>query len=263
MRRPVILVVAAALALSACSSAGPSSTSPGTSPATSGSAAAQGALTVFAASSLKEAFTAIGKAFEAANRGVSVTFNFGPSSTLATQIGAGAPADVFASASGKTMDTVAAAGLAPSRSNFATNSLEIATPPASSVAISSLADLAKPGVKVAVCQQAVPCGAGAQTLFTKNSVQIKPVTEEVDVKSVLAKVELGEVDAGIVYVTDVQAAGAKVVGVVIPADHNVTNKYPIAAIKGSANAATAQAFVAFVLSPAGQAALASAGFAAP
>jgi molybdate transport system substrate-binding protein len=250
-----------AVALAACSSS--SSPSSSGSPASGSSGAASGAITVFAASSLKEAFTTIGKQFEAANPGAKVTFNFGPSSTLATQITQGAPADVFAAASTKAMDTVVSGGAASGPQTFATNTMEIATPAKPTVAVTSLADLAKPSVKVAVCQKDVPCGVAADKLFTQNNLAVTPVSQEVDVKAVLAKVTLGEVDAGIVYVTDVKAAGDKVVGVTIPADQNVTTKYPIAAVTASSQGATAAAFVAYVLSPAGQQVLATAGFAAP
>jgi molybdate transport system substrate-binding protein len=141
--------------------------------------------------------------------------------------------------------------------------MEIATPLDPTVTITSVADLAKPGAKVVVCQKDVPCGAAATAIFAKNKVTVTPVSEEADVKAVLTKVELGEADAGIVYVTDVKAAGDKVAGVEIPTDQNVTTTYPIAPISGSSQSATAQAFVAYVLSPAGQGVLSAAGFAAP
>ena len=265
MRRPAAVVaVVAALLLAACSSStGGGSTSLAPAPSTSSASAVSGAITVFAASSLKGAFTDIATAFQAANPGTTVTFNFGPSSGLATQITQGAPADVFAAASTKTMDTVTTAGAASNPQVFATNTMEIATPASGGAAVMSLADLAKAGVKVAVCQKDVPCGVAAQKLFDQNKITVTPSTEEVDVKAVLSKVELGEVDAGVVYVTDVKAAGDKVKGIEIAADQNVTTKYPIAPIGASTNAATAQAFVDFVLSPAGQSILAGAGFAAP
>ena len=257
-----LLRMGAALALSAIALTACGSTSGGTtSSATSGSVT--GSITVFAASSLKESFTAIGKAFEAAHPGVTVTFNFGASSTLATQITQKAPADVFAAASQKTMDTVTAAGSATGDKVFAVNTMEIATPAKPTTPVTSLADLANPAVKVAACQQAAPCGAATQKLFAKNKLTVTLVSEEVDVKSVLSKVVLGEVDAGIVYVTDVKTAKDTVVGVPIPADQNVTTSYPIAPIAASTNASTAQAFVDYVLSAAGQKVLQDAGFAAP
>ncbi|HET7902177.1 MAG TPA: molybdate ABC transporter substrate-binding protein [Candidatus Nanopelagicales bacterium] len=261
--RPALsaVVAATALTLAACGSSSGSSTSTSSSPSSSSSVT--GSITVFAASSLKESFTAIGKAFEAANPGTSVTFDFGASSTLATQITQGAPADVFASASTKTMTTVTDAGDAGDPTTFAVNTMEIATPNPQKVPVAALADLASASVKTVVCQKDVPCGAAAATLFAQNKLTVAPVSEEVDVKSVLAKVELGEADAGIVYVTDVKAAGDKVVGVQIPNDQNVTTTYPIATIKASTNPVTAAAFMAYVLSVEGQKVLADAGFAAP
>jgi molybdate transport system substrate-binding protein len=255
------MAAATALALTACGSSGGSPSSLAGSPSTGGTVS--GSITVFAAASLKESFTAIRTAFEAANPGTTVTFSFGASSTLATQITAGAPADVFASASTRTMDTVTTAGDASGPATFAVNTLQIATPNPQSVPVTALVDLASASVKTVVCQKDVPCGAAAAKLFEQNKLGVAPVSEEADVKAVLTKVELGEADAGIVYVTDVKAAGDKVVGVEIPAEQNVTTTYPIAAIKASRNAATAAAFVAYVLSPAGQKVLADAGFSAP
>jgi molybdate transport system substrate-binding protein len=260
-RHLAVVAVLAGLAVTACGSgASTGATSPS---ASSPSDAVAGPLTVFAASSLKEAFTRIGKDFEAVHPGVKVTFSFGASSTLATQITQKAPADVFASASQKTMDAVTSAGDATAGTVFAVNTMEIATPPNPTTPVASLADLGRPGMKVVVCQPEVPCGAAAQRLFTRNDVAVTPVSEEVDVKAVLTKVELGEADAGIVYVTDVLAAGDKVVGVAIPADRNVTTTYPIAPITASSNPAAARAFVDYVLSPAGQQVLTSAGFTSP
>jgi molybdate transport system substrate-binding protein len=220
-----------------------------------------GTLHVFAAASLTEAFTTLGRSFEAAHPGTKVVFNFGPSSGLAQQITAGAPADVFASASPTTMQQVVAKGAAASSTPFVENVMEIAVPPDNPAAVDTLADLAKRGVKVAVCQPQVPCGATAQKVFANAHVTVKPVTEEVDVKSVLSKVELGEVDAGVVYVTDVRAAGVKVKGVPIPAPVNASTTYPIAALAKGGK--TAQAFVSYVLSPAGADVLTRAGFERP
>jgi len=255
------LVALAALALAACSATSTSTVASSTAP--SGSDSAAGSITVFAASSLKEAFTQIALDYEATHPGAQVTISFGASSVLATQITQQAPADVFASASQKTMDTVIAAGDATGDHVFAVNTMEVATPPDPTTPVTSLADLAKPGVKVVVCQKDVPCGSAAERLFAQDHLTVTPVSQEVDVKAVLSKVVLGEADAGIVYATDVLAAGPTVVGVPIPADQNVTTTYPIAAINGSANAATAQAFVAYVLSPAGQKVLTAAGFTSP
>lgn len=250
---------ATALLLVGC---GPSSTT-SSPPAGAASASLAGTVTVFAAASLKEAFTALEASFEAAHPGTRVVFSFGPSSGLAAQINQGAPADVFASASPKNMDQVVQAGAASSATDFASNVLQIAVPAQNPAGISQLADLARPGVKVAVCQVAVPCGAAAAKVFANGRIAVTPVTEEVDVKSVLAKVTLGEVDAGLVYVTDIRAAGAKVRGIDIPAGVNAPTKYPIATLTGSANASAATAFTDYVLSADGRAALTAAGFAKP
>jgi molybdate transport system substrate-binding protein len=261
----VPLVLVAATAFTGCSAASSSSspTSSGASSSTSSGAAVTGSITVFAAASLTESFTTLSKAFEAANPGVTVTFSFAGSSALATQIDSGAPADVFASASAKTMDQVVSAGYAASPTTFATNIMEVAVPPANPGHVTSVQDLAKASVTTALCQPQVPCGSTAQNVFTKAKITVRPVTLEPDVKAVLGKVTLGEVDAGMVYVTDVKAAGAKVTGIAIPTGINASTSYPIAALTKSSNSATAQAFVAYVLSASGQAVLAAAGFQGP
>jgi molybdate transport system substrate-binding protein len=220
-------------------------------------------ITVFAAASLQGAFTSLGKKFEAAHTGTKVIFNFGPSSGLATQIGQGAPADVFASASTETMDQVVTGGDASAPKDFAANAMEIAVPPDNPAGIKAVGDLASNGVKVALCQAAVPCGATAAKVFERAQVTVTPVTEEIDVKSVLSKVSLGEVDAGVVYLTDVRAAGDAVKGIEIPDDVNGSTTYPIVALTGSENKGTAQAFVDYVLSPEGAAELTAAGFRIP
>jgi molybdate transport system substrate-binding protein len=222
-----------------------------------------GTVNVFAAASLREAFTKLGRQFEVAHPGARIVFNFGPSSGLATQIAAGAPADVFASASTKNMGQVVTAGKASSPKKFASNIMEIAVPARNPAGISGLLDLAKPGVKVAVCQAVVPCGSTAATVFTNARLALTPVTEEVDVRAVLAKVTLGEVDAGVVYVTDVRAAGKKVKGIKIPTAVNASTKYPIATLTTAMNKAGGQAFTDYVLSADGAAVLTAAGFAKP
>lgn len=258
-------LLAAALTTSACGSGGDSSASSTSSSSSSSSSAPalSGTVTVFAAASLKEAFTTLGTQFEAAHPGTKVVFNFGPSSGLATSITQGAPADVFASASQKNMDQVTAAKLASSPTPFVSNVMEIAVPAANPAKIDSLDDLAKAGVKVALCQAQVPCGTVAAKVFANAKVTVKPVSEEVDVKSVLTKVSLGEVDAGVVYVTDVRSAGDKVKGIEIPADVNASTTYPIATLTKAPNAAAAAAFTAYVLSPDGAAVLSADGFAKP
>jgi molybdate transport system substrate-binding protein len=269
MRRFALTAVAlAAVAVAGCSSSSSSSPASGSSSssaqATSSSSAAQtGTITVFAAASLKGSFTQLGKEFEAAHPGDTVKFSFAASSALAEQINSGAPADVFASASTKNMDQVVTTGNASNPQNFAKNVMEVAVPPSNPANVTSVNDLAKSSVKTALCQPQVPCGAVAAEVFKNAKITVKPVTLQPDVKSVLTQVELGNVDAGMVYVTDVQAAGTKVKGVTIPADVNASTLYPIAALTHSTEQSIAQAFVAYVLSPTGEQELKAAGFAQP
>jgi molybdate transport system substrate-binding protein len=262
-RLTVIAAVVVACALAGCSSSSSGSSSSSPSASSSAAATATGSITVFAASSLLGSFTQLGKQFEALHPGDKVTFSFGPSSGLATQITSGAPADVFASASTKNMQEIVTAGYASSPSDFAKNVMEVAVPSSNPAKVTSVESLAKSSVKVAVCQPQVPCGVTAAKVFQNAKITVKPVTLEPDVKSVLSKVELGSVDAGMVYVTDVLAAGSKVLGVKIPAGIDASTTYPIAPISKSSHAAIAQAFVAYVLSPAGQSVLAGAGFEKP
>ena len=222
-----------------------------------------GTVNVFAAASLQETFTTLKKQFEAAHPGVTITPNFGASSALAQSITQGSPADVFASASQTNMDQVVQAGAASTSKAFAKNVMEIAVPPANPAGITALADLTKPGVKVALCQAQVPCGSVAAKVFANAKVTVTPVSQEADVKSVLTKVQLGEVDAGVVYVTDVKAAGDKVKGIEIPADVNASTSYPIATLAKAPNPDAAAAFTAYVLSSDGRSVLAAGGFAAP
>jgi len=266
MRRSALTLTAVAsagLLLAGCGSSTTSASSSEPSASGSSSSALSGTVNVFAAASLKDAFTKLGRQFEAAHPGTKVVFNFGPSSGLATQINAGAPADVFASASTKNMDQVVTTGSAASPTSFASNVMEIAVPPKNPANVTQLSDLARSTVKVALCQKAVPCGATAEKVFTNAKLTVTPVTQEVDVKSVLAKVSLGEVDAGVVYVTDVLAAGDKVKGIEIPTDVNASTKYPIATLTKAPNKAPAQAFTDYVLSADGASVLTAAGFAKP
>lgn len=222
-----------------------------------------GAITVLAAASLADAFEAIGVAFEEAHPRVEVAFSFGPSSSLAEQAVAGAPADVLATASEATMQTAVDGGAAADAVPFARNTMTIAVPAGNPAAVTGLHDLADPDVRLALCQEQVPCGVAARQVFANAGVAATPVSLEPDVRAVLSKVTLGEVDAGVVYVTDVTAAGEGVTAVPIPADVNATTTYPIAVLTGSAHRDVAQAFVALVLSARGQDALADAGFVAP
>jgi molybdate transport system substrate-binding protein len=268
MRRTAVALVAlTTLAASACSSSSSSTSTTSAAAGGAGSASSStglsGTVTVLAAASLTESFTTIGKMFEAAHPGVTVKLSFGASSTLAQQINNGAPADVFASAAPKNMMQVTDKGGASNPKNFVQNQMEIAVPPSNPANVATVADLAKPEVKVALCQIQVPCGATAEKVFVNAKVVVKPVTREADVKATLTKVELKEVDAGVVYVTDVKSGGTKVKGIVIPADINASTEYPIAALTKAPNAAGAQAFVDYVLSAPAQQVLTAAGFMAP
>ncbi|MFE7977277.1 molybdate ABC transporter substrate-binding protein [Streptomyces shenzhenensis] len=257
---------AALMALSACSSSDDSSSSaPGSS---SGSASASpklsGTVTVFAAASLQESFTELGAEFEKQHPGTKVTFNFGGSDTLAASITGGAPADVFAAASSKTMAIVTDKNdTAGTPVTFVRNQLEIATLPGNPDKVASLKDLTKSGLKVVLCDKTVPCGAAAQKALEASKLELTPVSYEQDVKSALTKVELKEADAAVVYKTDVKAAGDKVEGVDFPESAEAVNDYPIALLKNAPNAGAAEAFIALVRSAEGQRVLGEAGFLKP
>ncbi|MCX4745389.1 molybdate ABC transporter substrate-binding protein [Kitasatospora sp. NBC_01287] len=266
IRTAAATLAALALAggLAACGSSSKSTSSAGSSSPSSSGPAITGTITVFAASSLQDTFTSLGKSFEAAHPGTTVKFNFGGSSALAQSIVSGAPADVFAAASPATMKTVTdAKDAAGTPTVFVRNTLEIAVPKGNPKNLTSLQALAAPGVKVALCAQQVPCGAAAVTALKAGNVNLTPVTLEQDVKSALTKVELGEVDASIVYQTDVKAAGGKVDGVNFPEAAKAINDYPIADLAKAPNPAGAQAFEQYVESPAGIAVLTAAGFQTP
>ncbi|MER5195443.1 molybdate ABC transporter substrate-binding protein [Streptomyces sp. NPDC002755] len=259
------LGVTALLALSACSSSDDSSSAKSDSSASaSASDKLSGTVTVFAAASLKESFTTLGKEFEKAHPGTKVTFNFGGSDSLAASITGGAPADVFASASPKTMAIVTDAGDASGTpATFVRNQLEIATLPGNPDKIASLKDLTKSGLKVVLCDKTVPCGAAAQKALDAAKLKLTPVSYEQDVKAALTKVELKEADAAVVYKTDVHAAGDKVEGVEFPESANAVNDYPIVQLKDTENADAAKAFIALVRSAEGQKVLTEAGFLQP
>jgi molybdate transport system substrate-binding protein len=218
-------------------------------------------LTVFAAASLTTTFTELGKEFEVDHEGVTVRFSFGGSADLVSQIQGGAPADVFASADTTTMAELGDTAERPQE--FASNTLEIAVPPGNPAGISGLADLGDAGVKLVVCAPEVPCGAATRKVAASAGVTLTPVSEEQSVTDVLGKVESGEADAGLVYVTDVEAAGDQVDGIAFPESSGAVNVYPIAAVKDSTHRDLAEQFVAFVLGTKGQAVLADAGFAGP
>lgn len=223
-----------------------------------------GTVTVFAAASLTESFTTIGRDFEAANPGSTVMFNFAGSSALATQINQGAPADVFASAAPAPMKIVTDAGNGDGNpTTVAKNQLVIAVPKGNPKGVRGLADLTEPGVKVALCAEQVPCGAAAKKALGAAGVKLTPVTLEQDVKGALSKVKLGEVDAALIYRTDAKAAAAVVEGVEFPESSGVVNAYPIIVVRDAPNETGARAFVAYALSDKGAAVLTAAGFQAP
>ena len=260
VRRVAHVTVAVSLALGALAGCGGSS---GDS-AGSGSKGPSGKVVVLAASSLTESFTALGKGFEAEHPGTTVSFSFAASSELATQIEQGAPADVFASASPATMAQVSDAGDTAGRPvTFVRNTLEIAVPAGNPAKVTGLEDFANKDLTIALCAPEVPCGAAADKVFAAAKVTPAPDTLEADVKATLAKVTLGEVDAALVYKTDVIAAGDKVEGIDFPEAADAVNDYPIAVLADAGKPATAQAFVDLVLSAAGQKVLSEAGFQLP
>jgi len=220
-----------------------------------GAGGGSGDVTVFAASSLTDAFTAVGKAYESAHHGAHVTFSFAASSDLVQQVQQGAPADVLATASTKTMDQVAGE-LSGSATPFARNKLVIVTEPGNPKHVTSLDDLAKPGVIVVLAAEGVPAGDYARQAFADAHVTVDPKSLEDNVRGVLTKVELGEADAGVVYVTDALVAGSRVTPIPIPGAPVAT--YPVGAVD-----ADGRAFVDFVLSDAGQRILARYGFLRP
>ena len=262
-RRVAVVAVATALLLAGT---GCSTSADAGSPVGKGSArpARTETLTVFAAASLKGAFTDLGQQLEAAHPGAEVRFSFGGSSDLVTQLQQGAPGDVFASADTTNMDKATADDLVEgSPVDFASNTLEIAVPPDNPASITSFADLAEDGVMVVVCAPQVPCGSATQKVEAVTGVDLTPVSEESSVTDVLNKVTSGEADAGLVYTTDVQTAGDKVLGVPFPESSGAVNVYPIAVLAGSENAELAREFVDLVTGSAGRQVLADAGFGQP
>jgi molybdate transport system substrate-binding protein len=221
-------------------------------------------LTVFAAASLTDVFTGLGDDLMAANPDLGIRFNFAGSSALATQIVQGAPADVFASANQAQMAVVTDADLgAGEPAVFTENVLEIAVPAGNPGDVTGLADFADADLALAVCADEVPCGAAAAQVFEAAGITAMPDTEEEDVRAALTKVQLGEVDAALVYASDVRSAGSDVEGIEFPEAEEAVNEYPICALAEAPNPEAAQAFVDLVLSDEGQEALEGAGFRAP
>lgn len=251
------VTAAAALSLAACGSAE-------TPPASDDSPGVTGEITVFAAASLTESFTRIGEDFEAANPGTAVTFNFAGSSALAQQINEGAPADVFASAAPKNMADVAdTGGITGDPVTFVTNTLRIVVPAGNPGDVTGLADFADEDLTIALCAEQVPCGAASKAVFETAGITAAPDTLERDVKAVLSKVSLGEVDAALVYRTDVLAAGDEVEGIEFDESDSVVNEYPIAVCAAAPNPEGARAFIDHVRSEEGGAVLTEAGFGTP
>jgi molybdate transport system substrate-binding protein len=261
--RVMVLLVAVCMLLASCGSSSSSSSS--TTP-TSTPTPAPVTLNVFGAASLTAAFGEIKTKYEAANPNVTVTYNFAGSNTLATQITQGAPADVFASADTKNMQKVNT--LVNTPQTFAKNKVVVIIPANNPGNIKTLHDLANKGVKIAVAGPSVPVGNYTLEVLSKmgqsseygpayeSAVKANFVTQETSVSGVVQKVELGEVDAGYVYVSDAYSAGSKVSSIDIPDQFNILADYPIATVKDSKNLSTAESYVQYVLSPDGQAILA-------
>lgn len=221
-------------------------------------------LIVFAAASLKKAFTELGERYETENPGLDVEFVFAGSADLLTQLVGGAEADVLATADTATMDRASEAGLLFSAPvNFATNTLTIVVAPGNPMRINSFQDLTRPGLALVTCAPQVPCGAATGKVEKATAVTLSPVSEESQVSDVLTKVISGQADAGLVYVTDALAAGRAVTAVPFPEAAGAVNTYPIAVLQQSTNLEPAQGFVALVTGETGRQILAAAGFARP
>jgi len=266
LARPAALAAALALtvALAGCSGSGGSAAASGASPAATASGP-HGTLTVFAAASLTDSFNDLATAFEKKYPAVTVKpIDYDGSSTLATQLIQGAHADVFASADQMNIAKVADAGdLSGTSKTFTSNVLQIAVQPGNPKHITGLKSLADPKLKVVECAPEVPCGAASQKMLKIDKVSLKPVSQEQNVTAVITKVETGDADAGLVYVTDVTAAGSKADGVDIENAAKATNFYGIGVPASAQNPAAGKAFITFVLSDAGQAVLKKYGFGAP
>jgi molybdate transport system substrate-binding protein len=250
--RARVLVVLVALVLTACGTSSGEQAPPART------------LTVSAAASLTDVYAQLAPQFEQANPGTAVRFNVGGSDTLAQQIVQGAPADVLATASTRTMQTAQQAGRIEAQPvTYATNRLQIAVRPGNPKGISGLASLVGPQVTESVCAPAVPCGAATEAAERAAGVTLDPVSEEQDVRSVLQRVQTRSVDAGLVYVTDVRASDGQVQGVDFPqaGAPGAAQNYLLGAVAGSPNADLADRWIAFVTGPQGDAALTQAGFA--
>lgn len=258
-----VALAAAALALAGCAASdtdAPSQSSGSTRGPAGGGAST---VTVFAAASLATVFDELAERFEAGHPGVDVVVNSGGSGALAEQIVQGAPADVFAAAAEEPMQRLVEAGLAEVPVVFATNTLELVVPAGNPAGVVGVHDLARGELRIALCDESVPCGAAGTRLLAAARVQPAPDTLESDVTAVLTKVALGEADAGLVYRTDVLAAGDAVDGIDVAGAASVVNRYPVAAMTDAAAPTSAAAFVELVTGEAGRAVLDDAGFGAP
>lgn len=226
-------------------------------------APAPATVTVLAAASLTDALDEAAAAFEAGHPGIEISVSYGGSSALAEQIVSGAPADVFFAADEETMRTVAGAGLAADPEVLLENTLELVVPAGNPGDVAGLADLADPGLVVALCDPSVPCGSAAADLLALAGVTASVDTFEDDVRAALTKVALGEVDAALVYRTDVAAAGDAVEGIEVPLAGRVVNRYPVAVLTAAPNPGAAREFVDYLRSAAGREVFERAGFLTP
>lgn len=267
---PIAVATTAVLLLAGCGSDDKDDAKGGATPGTgasgaprTGGAAAKppSSITVLAAASLTGAFNEAKEAYTKANKDQEVKFSFAGSQELAAQVKQGAPADVVATADTRTMDGLTTQVNSPKL--FAKNKLTIVVAAGNPKKITSLADLARPDLTVVLAGPTVPVGRYARESLGKAGVTVKPKSEETDVKAVLTRVRMGEADAGIVYTTDVKAAGDAVASVEIPDESNVVASYPVAVIKDSRQQGPAEAFTAWLLTPEAQEILKKYGFAAP
>lgn len=268
LQRFAVLATGSALLLSACASTTPATSAttnapPATPGPTTSAAPVTGTLRVFAASSLTGALNTAKTTLAAASPSLSLTYNFAGTNALVAQIMQGAPADVFAAADTRNMQTLVDAGLVGRPVTFVRNKLEIAVAPGNPKGITGLADLAKPGLSIVLEAVGVPAGDYTRQVLAGQNITVTPKSLETDVKSALAKVTSGEADATVVYVTDVTAAGSTVAGVVVPDSRQPAITYPIAVLKAAQNRAGAQAFVNSAVSGDVQKALEVAGFLPP
>ncbi|MQW75804.1 molybdate ABC transporter substrate-binding protein [Nocardioides sp. dk4132] len=220
-------------------------------------------LTVYAAASLQAPLDELVEDFERSHDGVEVVVSYAGSSDLVAQLRQGARADVLATADTATMDRAVADDLAGDPRVFATNTLTLAVPPGNPGAVTGLDDLARDDLSVVVCAPQVPCGAATRRLADVSGVRLSPDSEEQSVTDVLGKVASGEADAGLVYVTDVLAAGDRVEEVEVPGSGRVVNDYPVAVLADAREDDLAADFVDLLSGDTGQRALERAGFGPP